>query len=289
MKTNGTGIGLAMALSILTGCGGQTGDTPDSAVVVMPEFEVPFASSETKILGGSADPAGGCVFSNPLTVDAGELQPGETKVRVRRAVDLSRCEEIVEEGVVLGLLDLLPSIPIINSGQVQAAPAETKALDLPLIPVESRSTTYTFSARVTYVDRRSPLVSALPFLFGDGMDVSYVDADMTLNSGDCRRTSPSAETTFRNYSQALTGWTSLQSQFSRTIDCSKAVSEARVVHHNTQDTLLLTNCSNGGFIRYEPFKVTITMSGQRTLSSSDRVTGDVAQCGEYLTRVQSIN
>ncbi len=264
-----TFIPLGILLCVgMVGCSEQDLQLSGPDAVTVPAIAVPFLSSSTFIRYGNRDSQSGrCVFADDFTVDPGELAAGETKVRIQRGYDPVGCEELVEEGiareVVLAAIENTPSL--INAG-----------------------TTYSATGKVAYLDAQSTLGGIVAPLLG-GLDVSHVGATINLTSGDCKNSAPSASVGFNIGSETLLGWSAVTSSSWSQVTCTRVVAEALVVHGNSSNTPLATDCSDGASIEYNNFRMTMNMAGQRALSGSDGFRGDHADCGEYLARIQTLN
>ncbi len=252
----------------MVGCGEQDAQLTGKDAVLAPELQVPFISSDTFVRTGTRDAqSGGCLFDDDLTLDPGELAPGETKMRVRRGYDPVLCEELVEEGIVLeSLTAVVEQVPTaVTAGQ-----------------------SYSATGKVAYLDTKSLIGAIVSPLLG-GIDVSHVGATINLTSGDCRNSAPSASVGFSIGAQSLLGWTTSMSSSWSQVTCTNVVGEALVVHGNSGSQPLLYDCSEGASIEYSTFRMTMSMAGQAKISSSDRLRGDKDMCGENLVRVVSLN
>lgn len=264
-----TFIPLSILLCVgMVGCGEQELQLTGPDAVMTPAIAVPFLSSDKFVRYGNRDAQSDrCVFADDFTVDPGELALGETKLRIQRGYDPVRCEELVEEGIVREL--------------VEAAIVEVPN-------VITAGTSYSATGKVAYLDSKSTLGGIVAPLLG-GLDVSHVGATINLTSGDCKNSAPSASVGFNIGSEAVLGWSATTSSSWSQVTCSRVVAEAFVVHSNSSNTPLVTDCSGGANIEYNNFRMTMNMAGQRALSGSDGFRGDYADCGEYLARVQTLN
>ncbi len=254
----------------VTGCGETDMQLQGPDAVSLPALAVPFLSSQTFVRTGEREAAtGDCLFDTDFRVDAGELAPGETKLRIQRAFDPVRCEELVEEGVVR---DVSKSL-----GDVDNAPG-----------LISAGQQYSSTGRISYVDTGSFLGTVLTPLL-DGLDVSHVAATINLTSGDCRNSAPMASVGFNIGSETLMGWLASRSSSWYELTCSRVVAEAAVTHSNNGSKPLLYDCSDGAHITYNNFRMTMTMGGQRALSGRDRIWGDNVDCRENIVRVQTLD
>lgn len=260
--------------------------TPESTVA-LPFVDIPFVKSEELLRQGRLDEATGqCVFESDFSVEPGELTPGQVKVRVQRALDTANCVEQVEEGVVTPPAQKSAGLnPTVETVYAEFSESESVFPD----PVNGVDATYKSEAQVTYFDRESTFAGVMAPVFVNGNDVSHVYASVQLTTGDCHATAVSAAIGFNVFHSFLTGWSESQNRTYRNVTCDKAEAEAWVVHDNDKDVPVVLSCGEGVHLRYQPFRLTVFLSGSRRLSGNYTINGDKHQCGDYLTRVQTIS
>lgn len=272
--------------ALLGACSAESSRDSASSTLITPErLDVPFVSSAMFSRVGERDAqSGACTFAADLRLEEGELAAGQTKVRVQRAYDLARCEEWLEEGVV-DAWDLLDPASAEES-QYAFSESDAKLLD---VPRALDATTYSATGRVSYVDARSPLATTLSSLgLTERIDVAYVEIALSFTPGGCGSTPSNGGARFSYYSQLLLGWTTQSSSDRKAISCTQMTGEARAIFENNVAVPLVMDCSDGAYIQFAPTTMHLSSNGSRALYSNDSVTGDRAQCGEYLVRVESL-
>lgn len=254
-------------------------------VVVLPYVEVPFLSSEIVIRKGHRDAkTGACIFPIDMQLRHLSLGPGERLGRIQRAYDPDTCRELVEEGILVD--DQSGNQPNdLSTHKVGSTLATTPQVNA----TTAAAAQYSATAQILYTDGNNPLMSPFRALGINGIEVSYGKASIDLTVGDCVTTP-----VVNNYSgesgyQPYTGWSEAAPlTLTPSVSCSGAGVDLATKHQNSGSLPLAFDCSDVVTINYSPLRLTLDIYGNKQLTGSVFVSGDMTSCGEYLARFETL-
>lgn len=70
--------------------------------------------------------------------------------------------------------------------------------------------------------------------------------------------------------------------------CSGAGVDLATKHQNADSLVLVFDCSDIVAINYSPLRLTLDIYGNKQLTGSVFVSGDMTSCGEYLARFETL-